>query len=140
MYLDISARYISKCAFQKSIPPLPSPTAPVRVTDPLTPSTLGPFIEGDTPSFSCEVTSIPQPTVNWNRRMPEGGADQPLNGLPNINITLEDLGNSAYRSNVTVTVEGPEDIAEYFCVASNGLSDDAQSPTITLIAAGKLSS
>ncbi len=69
-----------------------------------------------------------------------GGADQPLNGLPNVDINLEDLGNSAYRSDVTVTVEGPEDIAEYFCVASNGLSDDAQSSTITLTAAGKLSS
>ena len=84
--------------------------------------------EGDTPSFTCQATGEPVPTINWY-----------FNGTPvdeansiKYTISMMSLNTTTIRNVLTIMNVQSSDVGTYTCNATNVVSTDTSSGVLTV--------
>ena len=97
---------------------------------------LSPFLQTVTSpmetTFTCNATGRPRPTIAWYKVE----LDSSRTSLPDNQSTEVSSGTTEISSTLIIDVNGPSDVADYVCVATNTANSAEMSATLTVY--GKL--
>ena len=89
--------------------------------------------EPDSATFTCNATARPRPTITWYTDDGSGNRTLLVDGTNDVKIMeLQETGERALFSTLTISPTAPSDATDYVCVAENVVNTDEMTSNLTV--------